>query len=240
MTHLSLALKGKSAKALAVKDPDDCSIRPMKFFSTGSVNAHQPGQAANKRWIIFIKPWQIPYQVRIIFLSKAACIQQMLTYPKTEIGRSLKTIASLIFSDINTRVYYLSLGSFDTHVGQDNKQTRLFTEMNDSIEVFVKDLKANNRFEDVMIISFSEFGRRVTQNASNGTDHGTANNMFFISGGLKKPGLINAMPDLSDLRDGDLKHSVDFRNVYATLLKKWLGADDLEILGRRFQQFDFI
>ena len=161
-------------------------------------------------------------------------------YPKTEIGKSLKTIASLIFSDINTKVYYLSLGSFDTHVAQDNKQTRLFTEMNDSIEAFVKDLKANNRFQDVMIVSFSEFGRRVTQNASNGTDHGTANNMFFISGGLRKPGLINPMPDLSDLLDGDLKHSVDFSNVYATLLKKWLGADDLEILGRRSQQFDFI
>ncbi|RYY14666.1 MAG: DUF1501 domain-containing protein, partial [Chitinophagaceae bacterium] len=163
-----------------------------------------------------------------------------LIYPKTEIGNSLKTIASLIFSNINTRVYYLSLGSFDTHVAQNNQQTRLFKEMNEAVEVFVKELKANNRFEDVMIMTFSEFGRRVSQNASNGTDHGTANNMFFISGGLKKPGLINAVPDLSDLQDGDLKHSVDFRNVYATMLKKWLGANDLEILGRQFQQFDFI
>ncbi len=145
-------------------------------------------------------------------------------YPATETGKNLKTISSLIMSDINTKVYYLSLGSFDTHVNQENQQKRLFTELNDAISVFVKDLKDNNRFQDVMVMTFSEFGRRVAQNASGGTDHGTANNMFFIGGGLKQKGLINAMPDLTDLNEGDLKHTVDFKNVYATVLNKWLGA----------------
>ncbi len=118
-------------------------------------------------------------------------------YPKTDLGNSLKTIASLIYSDINTKVYYVSLGSFDTHVNQDAQQQRLFTEMNDAVNAFVKDLKANNRFNDVMLFTFSEFGRRVQQNASGGTDHGTANNMFLISGGLKQKGLMNELPDLS-------------------------------------------
>jgi uncharacterized protein (DUF1501 family) len=137
-------------------------------------------------------------------------------------------------------VYYVSLGSFDTHINQDGQQQRLFTEMNEAVKAFVKDLKTNNRFDDVMLFTFSEFGRRVEQNASGGTDHGTANNMFLISGGLKQKGLINSLPDLADLQEGDLKYNVDFKNVYATVLNKWLGADDTKILGKQFNYLNFI
>ena len=90
-----------------------------------------------------------------------------------------------------------------------------------------------------MIFSFSEFGRRVAQNASGGTDHGTANNMFLISGALKEKGVLNAMPDLSDLQDGDLKTLLDFKQVYATILNKWLGADDKKILGQHIRLLNF-
>ena len=112
--------------------------------------------------------------------------------------------------------------------------------MNDAIKSFVKDLKANNRFDDVLLFTFSEFGRRVSQNASGGTDHGTANNMFLISGGLKKKGLINAMPDLGDLDNGDLKYKVDFKNVYATVLSKWLDANASAILSGNYDSMNFI
>jgi uncharacterized protein (DUF1501 family) len=162
------------------------------------------------------------------------------TYPATGLGNSLKTIASLIFSEINTKVYYVSLGSFDTHINQESQQNRLFTEMNDAVKAFVKDLKEQHRFEDVLLFTFSEFGRRVEQNASNGTDHGTANNMFLISGGLKEKGVLNPMPDLSDLNEGDLKYNIDFKNVYATVLNKWLAADDKAILKKQYQYLDFI
>ncbi|MGZ3910921.1 MAG: DUF1501 domain-containing protein, partial [Flavisolibacter sp.] len=161
-------------------------------------------------------------------------------YPSSNLGRDLRTIASLIFSDINTKVYYVSLGSFDTHVNQEGQQQRLFTEMNEAVNAFVKDLKNNNRFQDVLFFTFSEFGRRVAQNASQGTDHGTANNMFLISGGLKEKGLLNPLPDLADLDEGDLKYRVDFKNVYATVLDKWLGADDKKILGEKYQHLSFI
>ena len=162
------------------------------------------------------------------------------TYPATQLGKNLKTISSLILSDINTKVYYVSLGSFDTHVNQENQQKRLFTELNDAVSAFVKDLKNNNRFEDVAMMTFSEFGRRVAQNASGGTDHGTANNMFFIGGGLKRKGLLNPMSDLNDLNEGDLKYTVDFKSVYATLLHNWLGADDEKILGSKQERMNFI
>ena len=89
-------------------------------------------------------------------------------------------------------------------------------------------------------MTFSEFGRRVAQNASGGTDHGTANNMFLIGGGLKQKGLINAMPDLTNLSEGDLVYKVDFKSVYATLLHKWLGADDEKILGKKFELLNFV
>jgi uncharacterized protein (DUF1501 family) len=116
----------------------------------------------------------------------------------------------------------------------------LFDELNGALAAFTADLKSNNRFEDVMIFTFSEFGRRVVQNASGGTDHGTANNMFLISGGLKQKGILNALPDLADLQDGDLKYKVDFKQVYATILNKWLGADAEAILGGRYSTLDFI
>ncbi len=161
-------------------------------------------------------------------------------YPNTEIGNSLKTIASLIYSEINTKVYYLSLGSFDTHINQEAQQNRLFTQMNNAVAAFIKDLKKNNRFNDVLFFTFSEFGRRVAQNASGGTDHGTANNMLFISGGLKQKGIINPLPDLSELDNGDLKYNVDFKNVYATILNKWLGSDDTKILGAKYAPLSFI
>jgi uncharacterized protein (DUF1501 family) len=112
--------------------------------------------------------------------------------------------------------------------------------MNGAVTAFVKDLKAHNRFDDVLLFSFSEFGRRVAQNASNGTDHGTANNMFLVSGGLKQKGLINELPDLADLNEGDLKYKVDFKQVYATILDKWLGVDDKAILGDKYKKMNFI
>jgi uncharacterized protein (DUF1501 family) len=236
---LSLAMKGQNINGIAVKDPRRLYGTANENFFRDVLKNHnnEPGE----------QPVDYLYKTMAETLSSADYIflQSRLhpsnaEYPKTDLGNSLKTIASLIFSDINTKVYYVSLGSFDTHVNQDAQQQRLFTEMNDAVKAFIKDLKDNNRFNDVMLFTFSEFGRRVEQNASGGTDHGTANNMFLISGGLKQKGLINTVPDLTDLDEGDLKYRVDFKNVYATILNKWLNADDQNILGKRFDYLNFI
>jgi uncharacterized protein (DUF1501 family) len=234
---LSLALKGENIKGLALRDP-------KRLFSS-----------SNERYFKEINAVHIDEEPVVDYLYKT--LRETLssadyiyeeskqhpssqTYPATGLGRNLKTISSLILSDINTKVYYVSLGSFDTHVNQESQQKRLFTELNDAINAFVADLKRNRRFEDVTVITFSEFGRRVAQNASGGTDHGTANNMFFISGGLKQKGFINAMPDLNDLDEGDLIHKVDFKSVYATLLHNWLGANDEKILGKKYELLNFV
>jgi uncharacterized protein (DUF1501 family) len=234
---LSLALKGENNKGLAVKDPKRLYNTSHEKYFKEINSAHEKGEPTVD---YLYKTLSDTLSSADYIFKESKLHPSSQLYPATEIGKNLKTISSLILSDINTKVYYLSLGSFDTHVNQENQQKRLFTELNDAISVFVKDLKDNNRFQDLMVMTFSEFGRRVAQNASGGTDHGTANNMFFIGGGLKKKGLINAMPDLSNLTEGDLKHTVDFKNVYATLLNKWLGADDKEILGKQYDRMDFI
>jgi uncharacterized protein (DUF1501 family) len=236
---LSLALKGDNIKGIAVKDPRRLyGTANEKFFKEVMKNhTDEKGE----------QPVDYLYKTMAETLSSADYIFQQsklhptkADYPKTDLGNSMKTIASLIFSEINTKVYYVSLGSFDTHINQEAQQQRLFTEMNDAVKAFVKDLKANNRFDDVLLFTFSEFGRRVAQNASGGTDHGTANNMFLISGGLKQKGLINELPNLADLDEGDLKYKIDFKNVYATVLHKWLKANDKEILAKQYEYLNFI
>jgi uncharacterized protein (DUF1501 family) len=234
---LSLALKGENNNGLAFKDPRRLySSSNEKYFK--DINAsHQSGEETA----------DYLYKTMSETLNSADYIFQQSklhptaeTYPNSELGKNLKTIASLILSDINTKLYYVSLGSFDTHVNQDGQQKRLFTEFSDAIKAFSSDLKKNNRFDDVLMCTFSEFGRRVSQNASGGTDHGTANNIFLISGGLKEKGIINPMPDLSDLQDGDLKYKIDFKSVYATVLNKWMGMDDKAILNDQYEHLNFI
>ena len=234
---LSLALKGQDTSGLAFKDP-------RRLYSSSNERFYKEINAAHKTTEETV---DYLYKTMSQTISSADYIFEQsrlhpssATYPGTELGKNLKTISTLIQSDINTKVYYVSLGSFDTHVNQEGQQKRLFTELNDAVKAFTADLKKNNRFQDVLLMTFSEFGRRVSQNASNGTDHGTANNMFFISGGLKQKGLLNALPDLSDLNDGDLKHKVDFKNVYATVLNKWLGTNDKMILGKQYDHLKFI
>ena len=234
---LSLALKGEKIKGLALKDP-------RKLFNSSNERYFQEINATHEH-----EEETVDYLYKTLSetMSSANYIYEQSRrhpssqiYPATELGKNLKTISSLILSDINTKVYYVSLGSFDTHVNQENQQKRLFTELNDAVIAFVKDLKSNNRFQDVVMMTFSEFGRRVAQNASGGTDHGTANSMFFIGGGLKEKGLLNPMPDLQDLNEGDLKFTVDFKSVYATLLHNWLQADDENILGNKFDILNFV
>ena len=236
---LSLALKGENIKGIAVKDPRRLYGTANEKFFRDVMKNHKDEKGE--------QPVDYLYKTMAETLSSADYIfkQSRLhptnaEYPKTDLGNSMKTIASLIYSEINTKVYYVSLGSFDTHINQDAQQQRLFTEMNDAVKAFVKDLKAQHRFDDVLLFTFSEFGRRVQQNASNGTDHGTANNMFLISGGLKQKGVLNPMPNLADLNEGDLKYNVDFKDVYATILNKWLKADDKAILQQQYNYLNFL
>lgn len=160
-------------------------------------------------------------------------------YPNDGFGRSLKFIAQMITGDVDCRVYNVTLDGFDTHTNEPNSQAQLLRRLSQGIKALYVDLAAHNIDKEVITMTFSEFGRRVAENGSRGTDHGTAAPMLIVGGGIKG-GIYGDYPNLSDLQDGDLKYKIDFRNVYATILDRWMGADSKTILGDKFDQMDFI
>lgn len=236
---LSLSMKGKERKAIAVRDVNQFykAARDPYFASLAADHAHEhEAQLAGYLYQTLretISSADYVYQHQKTYSSTQA-------YPDTQLAKRMKTIAALIAAQADTKVYYVSHGSFDTHVNQRNQQDRLFAQLDEALTAFIADLKQAGRLNEVMVVTFSEFGRRVGQNASGGTDHGTASNMFLISGGLKRSGLYNPLPDLRVLDEGDLKYTIDFKQVYATLLDRWLATDPQQILGRRYDQLTFI
>jgi len=236
---LSLALKGERKKAFAFRDPKKLYQTSREEYFNAIYQEHQQQHDEETVGYLYQTLGETINNADYIF-EQSRAKRTTAAYPDSVLGKDLKTVASLIKSDINTQVYYLQIGSFDTHINQQQRQDSLFHTINDAVQAFVEDLKKNALFEDVMLMTFSEFGRRVAQNASRGTDHGTANQLFFVSGGLKKQGLLNVLPDLSQLNAGDLQYTEDFRKVYATLLKNWLRADADKILGWKNGIYDFI
>lgn len=162
-------------------------------------------------------------------------------YPQNGFAKQLSKVAQFINSGLDTKVFYTSLGGFDTHANQNNKQSRLLMQYAESVSAFVNDLKRNNSFEDTLILTFSEFGRRVKQNAANGTDHGSANNVFVIGKNLKKAGFYNNLASLDDLdANGDLKYNVDFRSIYATIISNWMNVSAEGIIPSEQKLMSFI
>jgi len=151
-------------------------------------------------------------------------------YPKSPLGNQLQLVGQLIGSSLGTRIYYVSLGSFDTHSGEKNTHDRLMKTFDDALDAFTKDLQAQGAFANTAIMTFSEFGRRVKENGSAGTDHGTAEPVFLIGGGVQG-GLYGSYPSMSDLDQGDLKFTTDFRSVYGTIVSDWLGGDPGPVVG---------
>ena len=155
-------------------------------------------------------------------------------YPDSGLASRLKTVAQLIDAGLNTRIYYLDLDGFDTHANQAAAHASLLTELSGAVSAFVEDAHQHGHGRRVAVMTFSEFGRRVKENASQGTDHGAAAPMF-VAGGSVKSGLIGKHPSLTDLDEGDLKHSTDFRSVYAGVLEHWLGVPGAPVLGHEYK-----
>lgn len=165
--------------------------------------------------------------------------QTGVKYPDSSLARRLKTVAQLIDAGLSTRVYYLDLDGFDTHSNQAAAHAGLLGELSEAVTAFVHDLKEHTHDRRVMLMTFSEFGRRVHENASAGTDHGTAAPMF-LAGGRVKPGLLTKHPKMTDLEEGDLRFTTDFRSVYAGVLEQWLGVSSEPVLGAKFTRINLI
>jgi uncharacterized protein (DUF1501 family) len=231
---LSLAVKGELKNAMGVTSPK------MLYDSVRSLHTITNENTGNDNLDFLYKTLADTKSSAAYLYDQSTIYQSSVTYPNTDLGKHLKTVAELIISGTETSAYYCDHSGFDTHFGQLGKQKNLLTQYSEAVTAFVEDLKANQKLKDVVIMTFSEFGRRVEQNASGGTDHGTANNVFIINGELKKPGIYNESPDLKNLDQGDLIYQIDFRNIYATILEKVLKVDDPSILKNQFNSLDFL
>ncbi len=160
-------------------------------------------------------------------------------YPPFLLAKSLRLAAQLIRADVGLRIIYTELGGeepggFDNHANQSDNHAALLHQLSESVTAFVHDLQRDGLLDRVLLMTFSEFGRTVSENGRRGTDHGSAAPLF-LAGGRVAGGLIGRHPSLSDLEAGGLKHHTDFRRVYATVLERWLEVDSLPVLGARFE-----
>jgi uncharacterized protein (DUF1501 family) len=160
-------------------------------------------------------------------------VKNKATYPDNAFGKSMADVARMIAGGLGSSVYYTTLGGWDTHAAQPPRQAELLGYLAQTLAAFRQDLRAIGRDKDVMVMVFSEFGRRVEENASYGTDHGKGG-LMLVLGGAIKGGLYGGEPDLEDLDEGDLKYRTDFRNVYASALS-WIEADAHTVLMGDFK-----
>ncbi|MGM9507122.1 DUF1501 domain-containing protein [Larkinella sp. GY13] len=234
---LSLALKGQDLNGLALLDPKKLynQTRSGLVAELSNIKPAAEVVASHPNVSYLYKTLAETASSAEVIYDKSKATHTKTVYPASELGNRLKTVSELITSGVNTNVYYISISGFDTHINQPGQQERLLRQYAEAVAAFTKDLKTNGKLNDVLLMTFSEFGRRVKQNASNGTDHGTANNLFLIGGGLIPGRVFNEAPNLTNLDEGDLKYTVDFRSIYATLLRDWLKVDDQAVLGRQFE-----
>lgn len=238
---LSLLMKGGSINGLATKD--------ASLFYKTTKDAYF-GKILDKYTASHLSEHNLGYLYKTVVDAKSSAAQiyektrvysSSQEYPNNAFGKQLKTISEFINSGLETQVYYASLGGFDTHANQLNSQKRLLEVYSKGIAAFVKDLKRTGAFKDTIILTFSEFGRRLKQNAAKGTDHGAANMVFLLGENLKHPGMYNKPDDLVNLdSNGDLLYEVDFRNIYASLIKEWLETEPSSILSGKFKTLGLV
>lgn len=239
--NLSLTLKGDRLNGIATNDARRL-YRTSQEPYIKSVLKHYNDDHLSEHNLGYLYKMTIEAESSAKYIYETSrTVSSKENYSNHNFGKQLKTTAEFINSGLKTRVYYTSLTGFDTHAKQPDIQGRLLKVYAENIETFVNDLDKYGTLEDTLILTFSEFGRRVEQNAANGTDHGAANNVFILGKNLKTNGLYNNLASLSDLdSNGDIKFEIDFRTIYATVLNKWLEVDDNIVLNKSFQQLNFI
>ena len=178
--------------------------------------------------------------IKAAFKKYDSVAGQKANYPvRNGLANNLQAISRMICGGLPTKVYYTITGGFDTHANQLRGQNYALSQVADNVAAFYRDLELQGCANDVTVMTFSEFGRRVHENASQGTDHGTASVMFVV-GGAVKGGAFGSYPSLTDLDAGDLKFTTDFRSVYATMLDNWLGISSQKVLNSNFAPLKFV
>ena len=236
---LPLALKSSRKSALAVQGLDQFRLGlsagdEVRKNEMAAMLGVAKGLGAGSSALDFVRrstlaAYQSSQSLEQLLDEKGAGVE----YPGSGLGQRLSSIARIIRAGFSTPIFYTTLDGFDTHANQLGAHAALLTELGDALAAFENDLREAGQADRVTTLVFSEFGRRVQENASSGTDHGAAAPAFVV-GPLSKPGVVGAHPSFDDLDDGDLKHHTDFRRIYASLLQEWLGLDAVSVLGPGF------
>ena len=216
---LPRALIGRRTEAAAITSADDLTLR------LSQPDTHQDANAGAKQDVAaFVRRSMLSAftTARELKQTRAPSTTSPAAYPQTKLAQQLGTVSQLIKSGAGTRVYYTSQTGYDTHYAQLSQHEDVLRELSGAIKAFMDDLRASGLSDRVLLLAFSEFGRRAQENGSLGTDHGSAGPVF-LAGDRLKGGLVGEMPSMSDLINRDIKMSVDFRRIYATITKQWLG-----------------
>jgi uncharacterized protein (DUF1501 family) len=224
-----VALRGRRAIASAIEHVEDFTLAP------GSDPRHSltKDEPADDLTAFVRRNMLDAYATADSLTSSVKAQDRTARYPQTGLGERMQLLARLIKAGIGARVYYTIQGGYDTHSSQLAKHSRLLNEFSSAVKAFTDDMTAAKLGDRVTLLAFSEFGRRVQENGSAGTDHGTAGPVFLAGGGVK-PGLVGGTPNLTDLEDGDLKVTTDFRQIYASVMENWLGLPSETALAGKF------
>jgi len=237
-TSQSLAVRGRQHSPLVFDDPDRFRREGTDDEKHVLAGMNRARSTANQTLEFLTSTAQNATESADFVRQASATYRTPVDYGTGGgIGGNLQRVAALIAADMPTRLYYVTYqgNSFDTHVQQADLHGRLLMYTADAVRGFMDDVKRLGRGDDVAVVMFTEFGRRVEENGSLGTDHGTATPMFIV-GHRVKGGLYGKHPSLTDLDDGNMKMTTDFRRVYATMIDEWLGvADTAAILKGRFE-----
>ena len=243
------SLTGASSQPLLVNNPATLNIQPITTGDTTTVTAvNQLNQIAScsacEEYGILLNQVM---QSGLDALSASTLVTQaasnytpQVSYPNDDFGNRLKLAAAMVTSNLNPKIVYLTLGGFDTHANEKPVQNGLLKILSDGLSAFYADLSAQGRENDTMIMTFSEFGRRVKESGSAGTDHGTAEPQFVI-GGQVSPGLYGTYPSLTNLDpNGNLVWNLDFRQLYASVLEDWFGIPQTDVLDTTYEKISVV
>lgn len=242
-----LALTGAPARVPSIASLDDFQLRLQASSAADRrtqrdllQNASTPPREPTPSLLDFVQRTAVQTYASSQRLAQIGReYQPRVPYPTSALGNHLKLAAQLIDAGLGARLFYVTQDGFDTHAGQLPLHANLLRDVSESITAFYRDLSARGHGERILVMTFSEFGRRGHENGSQGTDHGSGAPMLLV-GGRVRSGVLGAHPALTNLVQGNLPHHTDFRQVYASILDRWLGVPSRPILGQEFAPVDIL
>jgi len=231
----------------AVRDPDDYGVKvrgrlsdPAHARTATMLKLYEQYPSSSPYGVLLETTAETAISSSLMLREAAKSYTPAVTYPDSSFASGLSVLAEVIVGNLGMRVGHITLGGFDTHSNQLAEHTALMETLDAGLTAFYRDLAAHGRADDVLVLTWSEFGRRVQQNANGGTDHGAGSILFALGNGVQG-GLYGDAPNLASLIDnGNVPYTTDFRRVYATVIERWLGVPHEALLGRRWEHLGFL